>query len=176
MAPKTRNAKSCEGCGIGMVRVGKGEEEECASIWCQKCWGLSVASLEDRVKELENTSGEREDSFKECCECDELRAKVVELEKYGLNSSNDRCRKLEEEKAKYKEELCRNVNLICEVTELRINEGKMNNCCLHFPLINYFSVNKIFSCKQFRDRIESKYEYLKNSYSIRHQETREDIL
>ena len=125
MAPKTRNAKSCEGCGIGMVRVGKGEEEECASIWCQKCWGLSVASLEDRVKELENTSGEREDSFKECCECDELRAKVVELEKYGLNSSNDRCRKLEEEMAKCKEEINRNENLICEITELRIKEGKM---------------------------------------------------
>ena len=92
MAPSTRNVKLCEGCGIRMVRVGKREEEECVKIWCQKCWGLSVSILEDCVKELENKSGECEeqDSFKECCECDELRAEVVELEKYEVNNSNNR--------------------------------------------------------------------------------------
>ena len=84
-----------------------------------------MSSLEDRVKELENTSGEREDIFNECCEYDELRAKVVELEKYGLNGSNDRCRKLEEEMAKCKEEIGINENLICEITEIRIKEGEM---------------------------------------------------
>ena len=53
-----------------MLRVGEAEEEECVKIWCQKCLGLSVSSLEDRVKELENKNveSEEEDSFKECCE------------------------------------------------------------------------------------------------------------
>ena len=50
----TRNAKLCDGCGIGMIRVGKEEEGECAKIWCKKCWGLSVFSLEDHAKELDN--------------------------------------------------------------------------------------------------------------------------
>ena len=115
MAPRTRNGKTCEGCGTGMLRLGEGEEEECVKIWCQKCWGLSVASLEDRVQELENKSGEgeEEDSFKEFCECEELKAKVTVLEKYG-----------EDQIVKYKGEVIKIESLIGEITELRIKEGK----------------------------------------------------
>ena len=76
MAPRTRKGKICEVCGTGMLRVGEGEEEECVNIWCQKCWGLSVSSLEDHVQELENKSveGEEQVSFKEFYECEELKA------------------------------------------------------------------------------------------------------
>ena len=80
----------------GMLRVGKGKEEKCVKIWCQKCWELSVSSLEDRVKELDvtNLEYEEQDSFKECNKCNSLKSKV---EKYGVNSSNDWCSKLEDE-------------------------------------------------------------------------------
>ena len=56
---------------------------------------MSVSSLENYVKELENENAECEEqnSFIECCEYDDLKSKVVELEKYGVINSKDRCRK-----------------------------------------------------------------------------------
>ena len=42
---------------------------------------------------IKNVECEEQDSFKECCEHDDLKSKVVELEKYGVINSKDRCRK-----------------------------------------------------------------------------------
>ena len=87
---KTRNSKNCDDCG-GVLKAVEGDEEGSPSR-CHKCWGLLVASLEDRVKELEpkgSEGGEEEpDIFKDCCECDELRAKIVELEKKVVEDRN----------------------------------------------------------------------------------------
>ena len=58
------------------------------------------------MKELENKNieGEYEDSLKECFEYEDLKAKVVELEKYGVNSSKDQCNKLEDQIVEYEGE------------------------------------------------------------------------
>ena len=135
MAPSTRNSLICEQCGVLTVRVGKGEEESSSNleIRCQKCWSLKVLSLEDRVKELENRSPEVEeqDSFKECCECDDLRVKVVELEKEigKKGGGNGRIKKLEEEikenEKKIQEGVIHNNRYLEELTGLKINREKL---------------------------------------------------
>ena len=70
----------CDSCGESMVRVGEGEEEKDDPIRCQKCWCMIKLSLEDRIKELENKNEGEELSFRECCDCDNLRARVAEME------------------------------------------------------------------------------------------------
>ena len=52
--------------------------KERKKIWCQKC---CIYSLEDCVKELKykKVESEEKDSFKECFECEDLKAKVIEL-------------------------------------------------------------------------------------------------
>ena len=74
MAPSTRNSKVCDSCGVLIVRVGKGEEENSGVglVRCQKCWGLVELSLEDRIKELTNINEVEELSFRKCCDCDNL--------------------------------------------------------------------------------------------------------
>ena len=132
MAPNTRNSKICDQCGVIIVRVGKGEEESSSNLElkCQKCWNLKVLSLEDRVKELESRSqeGEEQDSFKECCECDDLRVKVMELEKGMMSKKgceNVRIRELEEEMKKNKKEIEEKGEYLEEITELRISREKL---------------------------------------------------
>ena len=82
--------------------------------------------MEDRVKELESRSHEVEeqDSFKECCECDYLRVKVMELEEGMLSmKSSENCRisELEVEINKIEE----NGKYLEEITELRISWEKL---------------------------------------------------
>ena len=132
MSPSTRNSKICDQCGVLIVRVGKGEEESSSNLdlKCQKCWSLKVLSLEDRVRELESRSQdvEEQDSFKECCECDELRGKVMELEK-GVSVKKGgekvRIKELEEEIMKNKQEIEEKGKYLEEITELRISREKL---------------------------------------------------
>ena len=84
MAPRMRNSMVCVSCGEGMLWIGKGEEEVLEELKCQACWQLFVDAQKERINELEASIESREeeqDSFKECCDCGEFRAKVGELEK-----------------------------------------------------------------------------------------------
>ena len=84
MAPRMRNSMVCVSCGEGMLWIGKGEEEVLDQLKCQACWQLFVDAQKERINELEASIESREeeqDSFKECCDCGEFRAKVGELEK-----------------------------------------------------------------------------------------------
>ena len=125
MAPSTRNSKVCGSCGVLIVRVGKGEEENSGVglVRCQKCWGLVELSLEDRIKELTNRNEVEELSFRECCDCDNLRAKVSELEAVV---SRERGRECVLDQGEGLESLtAANSSMLVELTELRISKEKL---------------------------------------------------
>ena len=88
MAPRTRNSRGCVSCGEIILRVGKGDNEVSEDLKCHGCWQLLVNTQNERIIELEarvdDNKEEEQDSFKECCDCDGLRAKVGELEKVIL--------------------------------------------------------------------------------------------
>ena len=88
MAPRTtRNSRGCVSCGEVILRVGKEEDEVCEDLKCHGCWQLLVNTQSERIIELEakvDSKEEEQDSFKECCDCDDLKAKVGKLEKVIL--------------------------------------------------------------------------------------------
>ena len=136
MAPRTRNSRGCVSCGEIILRVGKGEDEVRDDLKCHGCWQLLVNTQNERIIELEarvdDNKEEEQDSFKECCDCDGLRAKVGELEKVILKKGiiggkSLEVLNLEEKIASYEREIGENANNVVELTELRISKARLSS-------------------------------------------------
>ena len=95
MPPNTRNSVVCSGCQSTVARYGEGEDEGgIEDLKCQKCWKLTVVSLQERILELESSKVEQDEFQDVCTECNNVKAENYEL--------NEKVKKLEKSLMEFK--------------------------------------------------------------------------